>query len=213
MKTNNFLKILLMLFLFTGCVANKATVKTYVNPGLNSAKINSVAIFALRNAFLQRNTELGTGEMIDINRMFQMEFIKRNPSTKIVDAVSSTELLNQNNLVNSYDTLLRVYENTGIPNTQILKKIGKNLSTDAVIQGFVKEVFQRDGVYGGNRGETKIVVKYVMFSNLTGDVLWEASYEGYKGTGSTLSKAPPISEVIEIIKKKLPSSIPTLSSY
>ena len=106
-----------------------------------------------------------------------------------------------------------MYENTGIPNTQILKKIGKNLSTDAVIQGFVKEVFQRDGVYGGNRGETKIVVKYVMFSNLTGDVLWEASYEGYKGTGSTLSKAPPISEVIEIIKKKLPSSIPTLSSY
>jgi hypothetical protein len=52
-----------------------------------------------------------------------------------------------------------------------------------------------------------------MFSNTTGDVLWETIYDGYKGTGSTLEKAPPISDVIEIIKKKLPSSLPALSTY
>jgi len=212
MYPKNLFKSMLIILLLYGCTANKATLKTYVNPTLNASRINSVAIFALRNAFVQKNSELGTGEMIDINRMFQMEFAKKNPNTKLIDAVSSTDILNQNNLVNSYDTLLRVFENTGIPNTQILKKIGNKLATDAIMQGFVKEVFQRDGVYGGNRGETKIVVKYVMFSNTTGDVLWESSYEGYKGTSTTLAKAPPISDVIEILKKKLPGSLPALST-
>jgi hypothetical protein len=212
MNTKTYFSFLSISLLLCGCVANKANVKTYVNPSLNSSKINSVAIFPLRNAFVQRDAELSTGEMMDINRMFQMEFLNINPNTKLVDAISSTELLNKNSLVNAYDTLLRVYENTGIPNTQILNKIGTSLNIDAIFQGFVKEVTQRDGRYGGNRGETKVVIKYVMFSNTTGDVLWESIYDGYKGTGSTLEKAPPISDVIEIIKKKLPSSLPALST-
>ncbi len=194
-----------------GCVAKKGTVKTYNNPSVNASRIEAVAIFPLRNSFVQRSVGLGTGEMIDINKMFQTEFYNQNKGVKMVDAVMSRELLNQGNMVNAYDTLLAVYENTGIPNTLILNRIGLKLGVDAIIQGFIKEVFQRDGVYGGNRGEAKIVVKYIMLSTRTGDVIWEATCEGYKGTATTLAKAPPIDDAIEILKEKLLSAMPTLS--
>ena len=194
-----------------GCVAKKGTVKTYNNPSVNASRIEAVAIFPLRNSFVQRSVGLGTGEMIDINKMFQTEFYNQNKGVKMVDAVMSRELLNQGNMVNAYDTLLAVYENTGIPNTLILNRLGLKLGVDAIIQGFIKEVFQRDGVYGGNRGEAKIVVKYIMLSTRTGDVIWEATCEGYKGTATTLAKAPPIDDAIEILKEKLLSAMPTLS--
>jgi hypothetical protein len=212
MKISFAIIISVIIFLFLGgCVSKKGTIKTYLNPSVNASEIKSVAIFPLRNSFVQASIGLETGEMIDINKMFQVEFHNRNGQTKLVDAVSSKELLNQAKLVNSYDTLLAVLENTGIPNTEILNKIGNKLGVDAIIQGFVKEVFQRDGVYGGNRGETRIIIKYIMLSTSSGDVLWEARCEGYKGTATTLAKAPPIEDAIEIIKGKIVSAMPVLS--
>ena len=64
---------------------------------------------------------------------------------------------------------------------------------------------------GSKRGETGITVKYVMFSTNSGDVLWEATCDGYKGTATT-QKAPPVSDVIEIIKNKIITTLPKLSA-
>lgn len=211
MKTKSLFYLSLIGLLLYGCVAKKVTIKTYINSSLNTSKITSVAIFPLRNGFVQRDANLGTGDMIEINKVIHQEFSSMNPKASLVTAVTSIDSLNKGNLVNSYDTLLRVYEYTGIPNTVILNKIGKKLNVGAIIQGFVREITQKDGVYGGNRGETRITLKYVMFSTNTGDVLWEATITGYKGTATTLAKAPPISDVIEIIKKKIITGMPKLS--
>lgn len=192
------------LFLY-GCSTSEGTVQTYINPSLNSSKITSVAIFPLRNSFVQQNISLGTGDMIEINKMFQMEFAKRNSKTEMVNSVSSTELLNKGNLVNSYDTLLTVYSNTGIPNTRILVRIGNTLKVNAIIQGFVMEVFQN------NRNEARITIKYVMFSTTTGEILWEATCVGHRIT-PTVQATGPISDVIEIIREKIISAMPILST-
>jgi hypothetical protein len=197
--------------ILSGCVARKASIKSYFNPSLNASKITSVAVFPMRNSFVQKDAGLGTGDVIEINAMIQKAFVTKNPQTIMVDAVSSTDLINKGSLVNSYDTLLRVYENTGLPNTMILNKIGEKLKIDAIIQGFVKDVFQQDGVYGRNGGETKITMKYVMFSTKTGDVLWEVTCQGYKRTATTFGKAPAVFEVIEIIQKKILTAIPALT--
>ncbi|MBU2543836.1 DUF515 domain-containing protein, partial [Patescibacteria group bacterium] len=153
-----------------------------------------------------------SGNMIEINKMFQTEFINKNSKIKILNPISSIELLNKFNLVNSYDTLLTDYSNTSIPNEQILKRIGQNLKVDAIIQGFVVGVVQRDGdaSYPAKRGETKVTIKYVIFSTITGDVLWEATCEGYKSV-TPFQKAPPLSDMIEIIRGKIISALPTLS--
>ncbi len=205
--------LVLMAMTSISCVSKKGVIKTYNNPSVDASKIHSVSIFPLRNSFVQSSVGLGTGEMLELNKMFQVEFANRNPNTTLVNSVSSRELLNQYKLVNSYDTLLSVFENTGLPNTNILNTIGDKLKVDAIIQGFLKEVFQRDGAYGVNRGETRITIKYVMLSTISGDVLWEATCSGYKGTGTTLAKAPPIDDVIEIIEGKIVSAMPTLSTF
>lgn len=201
--------------LFYGCSGSEATILTYINPSLHSPKITSVVVFPLRNAVTQQNASLATGDMIEINKMFQVEFANKNSNTKMLNPTSSTELLNKYNLVNSYDTLLTGYSNANIPNTQILIRIGQNINVDAIIQGFVIKVFQRDGVFAvsyqnpGNRGETKLILKYVMFSTISGEVLWEATCEGHKDV-SSLKKAPSISDMIELMRDKIISALPTL---
>ena len=126
-----------MALLFYGCVSSDGTIKSYINPALISTEITSVAIFPLRNAFVQTDVSLGTGDMIEINKMFQSEFVNKNSKTAIINSVSSTEMLNQGSLVDTYSNLLTVYTQTGIPNTESLRKIGKYLKADAIIQGFV----------------------------------------------------------------------------
>jgi hypothetical protein len=208
------INIFLFLFLgslFYGCsVSNSgATVKIYNSPSLNSGKIASIAFFPLRNQFVQTNALLGTGDMLEINRMFQTEFSNKNSKLQLFNSNSSIELLNKFNLVNSYDTLLSVYNNTGIPNTQILDRIGQAIKVDAIIQGFVVDISEKEILLGVQ--ETKVIVKYVMFSTKSGEILWEATCSGYKQLGAYTSvPPPPISDLIEILRAKIIPELPIL---
>ena len=207
-----FLPLLTTVFLFYGCSIKRATVKSYISPTLNSVRINTTAILPLRNAFAQKDQSLLTGDLVQINSMIQREFHNRNPKVILIDAITAKELLNKDSLVNSYDKLLNVYDNTGIPNTQILNQIGKHINADAIMQGFVQEVLQHDKERVGFQtipSKTKIVVKYVMFSTITGDVLWEVNCEGSKQTNKRY--APPVFEVIDLIQKKILTALPILS--
>ncbi len=199
--------LLIFAFVILGCSTSK--VKTYVDPNLSSGKIKSVALLPLRNSFTQTNASLSTGDIMEINKMFQKEFISKNPNATILNSVESTDLLNEKMLLNDYDKLLQVYGSTGIPNTTILQNIGNQLNIDAIAQGFLVKVVQNDGSYGRVNGETTISVKYVMFSTKNGSVLWEVLADGSK-VKSTLANAPEVSEVIEILRKKITSSIPKL---
>lgn len=199
----------LLIIILSSC--SSAKVRNYYDPAQDFSKLNSIAILPLRNSFVQTNTSLNTGDMIEINKMFQQEFIKKNPRLKVSDSKSSTELLNKNQLVEPYANMLSTFHQTGIPNTDILKKIGTLINADAIFQGFVTECIQNDGVYGRVNAETSVKVRYILFSTSTGSVIWEATCEGQKKLG-TLGNAPPISEVLTKIKKNLIPAIPVLSN-
>lgn len=198
---------------FYACSGSYSTILSYKNPSLNSEIVNSVAIFPLRNALVQQNVYVNTDDLKELNQMFQTEFVNKNSKINILTPISSTEFLNKNDLVNSYETLMKDYENTSIPNTQILNSIGQELKVDAVIQGFLLEVIQLDGrVWNPSyQGETKITVKYVLFSTNTGELLWECTCNGEKIV-SSLKKAPSISEMIDVIKEKIINELPTLTN-
>ncbi|HMS68316.1 MAG TPA: hypothetical protein PKD18_09260 [Saprospiraceae bacterium] len=203
----SILFFLVPMLIFVGCSTSK--VKTYADPTLTTGNIKSVALFPLRNSFAQTTASLSTGDIMEINKMFQSEFINKNPNAKILNAVESRDLLNDKNLVSDYDKLLEVFDNTGIPDTRNLQNIGSQLNVDAIAQGFLVRVVQNDGQYGKINGETTIKVKYVMFSTKDGSILWEVIADGSK-VKSTLAKAPEVSEVIEILRKKLANSVPKL---
>jgi len=194
----------------------EANVKTYVSPSLNSSEITSVAIFSLRNAFTQTSS-LGIGDLNEINRLFQTSFIEKNRKTTLVNAYSATELLNKGKLVDDYSKFVTVYTQTGIPNTETLKKIGNELKVNGVIQGFIENVIQNDGLMGIREGETRIVFKYVMFSTISGEVLWEvtcvtSAKSGTNFLGGTTKEvtAPPVSEAMKNMKSKIDAAMLTL---
>jgi hypothetical protein len=209
------LVIVLYCLLFFGCITptHHSTVRTYINPALNSSEITSVAILPLRNSFTQTSS-LSTKDLVEINREFQTVFIDKNQKTTLVNSFTSTELLNKSNLVDSYSNLLLVYTQTGIPNTETLNKIGDVLNVNALIQGFVESVTLMDGIPGAKEGVTTVTFKYIMFSTLTGVVLWEATYISTAKTGTNFLggttpdvTAPPVSEAIKYVKDKFYSDM------
>jgi hypothetical protein len=205
MRNNLFL--IISIAIMCGCSSSK--IKTYSDPNLSISNINSIAILPLRNSFTATNTSLSTSDIIELNKMFQQEFMQKNPTLKILNSVESSDILNEMDLVEEYDKLLQVYGSTGIPNTKILQNIGEKLKIDAITQGFLTKVVQNDGSYGRVNAETTIKAKYVMFSTKTGAVLWEIIVDGSK-IGSTIAKAPPVEDVMGILRKKISTSIPKI---
>lgn len=156
-----------------GCInpIAEGKVSTYLSPALGTSRITSVAVFPLLNSFDPRGgSSLNTGDMLDRNSMFQAEFARKNPKATLITSSASTDLLNRAGLVDAYGSFVSVYRETGVPNTQTLNNMGRTLKADAIIQGFIERVVQTDGRPGSIPGDTKLSVKYVMFSTANGTV-------------------------------------------
>lgn len=193
-----------IVFLLSGCAGNKATIKTYINPAFSRDAIHSLGLLPIRNI------SLTPSEGTEINRFFYKEMIARNPGKSIVDPLVTVQRINEGNLVSSYDQFLREFENTGVPNTNLLKALGKQLQCDAFIQGIVSNVQQIDGKYGSNAPKTSATLRYFIISTTTGDILWEANASASKTKLTTLDKTPPLFEVLQIAQEKITATIPKL---
>jgi hypothetical protein len=197
-------KTTLASLLFLTACTSSSKIKTYTNPSFTRDAIKSIALLPIRNI------SLTPSEGLEINRMFYKEVTARNPSKRIVDPVQTVKLLNDGNLVSLYDQFLREFENTGVPNNNLLKQLGAQLQSDALIQGVVVNFSQNDARYGGNAAKTSATLRYVIISIATGDILWESSCEASKSSTTTLGKTPPLFEVLEKAQKQIITSVPKL---
>lgn len=190
--------------IFMGCSLSHATIKTFVDPSIQSASVKSIAVFSLRN------TSLSPGEALELDRNMTQAFVKKNSSLKILGAAEATQKLNEMGLVEDYSKFLSEFEHSGIPNTVILKKIGTALGIDAILQGRLQNVIQRDGSYPQQAAETSLTLRYTLMNVQNGNTLWEGTSAASKRKGS-LAKSPPIYEVIDIAMKKMLKSLPELA--
>lgn len=188
----------------TACATSKASLKTYSDPSIQTGAIKAVAVLPMRNARLMAD------ESRELNRSFTQALTAQNPGLVVIGPAEAVDAINQANLAERYSDFLRNYAASGVPDARVLQEVGNALKVDAIFQGEVFDIRERDGEYGGNRGETQVTVRYALLSTKAGTVLWEATSRGVRGTASTLGKAPPQYEAIALAQEKIVSSLPRL---
>lgn len=188
----------------TGPVKKGASVKTFVEPSLQSGAVKSIAILPVRNVRLQPD------ELREVNRAITDGFRKQNPRLKVSGAVESVTLLNEANLADRYSEFLRNYTQSAIPDVKTLRDIGKALSSDAVLQGEVFSIAQNDGGTGFF-GKTSLSIRYVLLSTENGGILWEATGTAFKLSEKPAQPAPTLYEVIQMAQEKILTALPTLA--
>ena len=189
-------------------VKQGSTLKTFVEPSIQSSAIKSVAIFPIRNMNLLPD------EIREFNRGITDGLGRQNPKLKLVGAVEAVTMLNAGGLADKYSQFLRDYTQSGIPDIKILNEIGTALGVDAIIQGEVFSISQTDGYSVNNLefyGKTSVSVRYILLSTVNGGVLWEATGTAYKLSDKANDPAPTIYEAIQIAQAKILSALPTLS--
>ncbi|MBD3336100.1 MAG: hypothetical protein GF355_11355 [Candidatus Eisenbacteria bacterium] len=128
----------------------------------------------------------------------------------IMSAAEAQQLLNDHDLVGEWSYFLDSFATSGIPDANTLARIGEALDVDCIIQGEIVNVTQRDGVYGGNKGTTRVTVRYSMLDTRTGKLVWEASSDGVRTTATTVEPAPPIIEAVNLAVDRILTALPEL---
>ena len=198
----------LIILFFVSCSPQNVNLRSFTDPSILSSSVINVAIFPIRN------TRILPGESREMARAFTREFVKKNPNIHILSATESTNKINENEMAEQYTDFLRDYAVSGIPNVKTLNKIGKFLEVDAIVQGEIFDVFQRDGHYPGVFARTSLTLRYSMLSTSKGDVLWEAtcsaSLQRTYLKGNVWAPPYPIIDVIQLAQEKVLTDIPYL---
>jgi len=205
MKTTKFvLFVMLMILTMLGCATQSASINSYVDTSIRTEDIETIAFLPIRGA------RLLTTQTRAINNMLITGFASQNPHIEIITPDKTTTMLGEADLAGKYSEFLESYFLSGVPNIAILREIGDSLDIDAILQGEILDIFQRDGVYGGAKGLTTLTISYSIWSTSEGNLVWEATSQASKGTMTTMESAPAIYDVVLMAHEKILGSLPKL---
>ena len=187
----------------SGCTTSHTT-RTYSDPSMGTKAIISMAILPVRNA------PIAQAESIRMNRELAQTVQRKNPSLQILGPVEAIEKLNEKNLVDDYDRYVVALAQSGIPNREILSRIGAALGVDALMQGQLVGLAQKDGA-PYSPASTVFVLRYSIVSTKDGMLLWETSEEIRKKRQTIFSAPPPLEEVLPEAVQRVEQSIPTFA--
>ncbi len=201
-----FLVVMVLSIVLTNCAVQKATINTFTDPGYGGGIIKKIAVFPAKN------TRLAPSEAQQINRKISQAIKLKNPKVEIMSSAEVNRLLNDNNLADDWAVFIDNYVTSGVPDRTILIDIGNALGIDAILQGEIVNIFQQDGEfgYGGNRGKTRVTVRFSMLGTKDGKLLWEATSDGIKGTATKLESAPPIIDAVNLAVDKILGTLPPI---
>lgn len=190
----------------TACATHKGSVNSFVDPSFTATRINSVAVFPIRN------TRAAPSEARQINRRVALELRAQNPNVKLINETEASALIDEAGLGDDWASFVTGFAASGIPDVQKISAIGEAIGVDTILQGELVSVQQSDGVVGGNPGTTRVTVRYTLLDARDGRLLWETSAEGRRQTATTLQSAPPVIEAVEIAVEKILQNLPPLNS-
>jgi hypothetical protein len=193
--------MLLSAFLI-GCATSSSSINTYIDPDYNGANIQRLAIFPIKSTYLTPS------ESQQLHRDLSQAINKKKPSLVILGSAEANDILNKKVLTDKWALFLDNFVGSEIPNAGVLKEIGDTLGVDAIIQCEIVNVQQTNGVYGGNKGTTRVTLRYSIMGVRSGKLLWQASSDGLCTTGTTVEYAPPIIEAVKRAHDKILSTLP-----
>jgi len=92
-----------------------------------------------------RNAKFAPSEARQLNRQLNQEMNKKNPNVIIIPPSKALRMINDSGLASEWANFVEDYYTSGIADKVVLSKIAKALSVDAIFQGQLVKVYQRDG--------------------------------------------------------------------
>lgn len=199
----NVIVICMLSVLVTSCAISRGTINSYIDPTYTKGSVKTVAVFSIRNA------RFAPSEARQINKKIIRALHAKNPGIKIVSPSMALRIINKHNLADEWSDYIEDYYTGGIPNRELLLKVSKALKVDAVMQGQLINISQRDGSVGA-KGMTRVTITYSVVVAQTAKPVWEVSSDGIRGTATANDIAPPLVEAVNIAIDKISKSIPVL---
>jgi hypothetical protein len=111
-------------------------------------------------------------------------------------------------MADTWAVFLANYTTSGIPDAEVLRDIGGVMDIDAILQGELVNIVQRDGVFGITKGQPRVTVRFTLLDTRTGRLIWEDSSDGFKSRSTTVGEAHPIIEAVHLAVDRLVSAVP-----
>ncbi|MDB2310792.1 hypothetical protein N9V19_02225 [Opitutales bacterium] len=197
-----FTAFIVTIFL-TGCATQRGTINTFYEPSYQQGSISTLVVPTIRNA------RLAPSESQQIGRTINQAVIAKNPRIKIVSANKFSNFLNNEGLVDDYSDFIEDYVTSGIANREFLQKLANN-GYDGIMMGELSNAFQQDGAYGAHKAQSRITIGFTVINTRTNDIVWTASADGIKGSVTTIDRAPPLIEAVNLAVDKIKESAPIL---
>lgn len=193
-------------FSLVGCAMQKATIDSYVEPTYKTGSIKTVAVFPLQNA------SIAPAEANRINTEIIKALSQKSPTTLMLSPAESQRRINDARVVTQWSRFMDDFNTSGLINKAYLSDIHNALKADAVMQGFIAQIHQKDGMqFGDGVGVTRISISYAIIDLRNAKVIWQAYSTGRSQTGSFgFHVAPEVSEALEPTIEKLTTNIPSL---
>lgn len=205
MKANYLVFIVFIGLVFQGCMTKRASLKSFIDPSIQTATVKTVGVFSMRNA------AFSPGETMDMDRAITQAFIQKNRAVAIIGTTEANAMLNRENLAGEFAKFLEDFEKSGIPNTVFLNKLKSEFNIDAILQGRMSDVKQNDAGREG-KAQSSLTIRYTILSTSNGTILWEGTSNANIVYGSSKGRfAPPFYEVGTLAQDKIISSIPMLA--
>lgn len=204
---NSLLTFVVVAASISSCTTTyRGTINSYIDPGYQQGAIKRIAVFSIRNS------SRAPSESRRINVELSRAIVNKNPHVDLVSPSEALRTINESNLASEWADFVEDYYTSGIANRAILEKIGEALTVDAVLQGQIENVVQRDGG-SGIPGQTRITLSFSIVEVTSAKRIWEVSADGIGTTGSGLfsnKTAPPILDAIQVAVAKVLDNLPHL---
>lgn len=201
--------LLAAVFMLTACATSTSRVRTFVEPSLASADIHRVAILPIRGA------RLAPDESAELTGGFTRAFRAQNAGVELVEAAHAARIIDEKGLTERYAEFLRNQATTGIADSRALRPIADALEVDAIIQGELIDVQQRDGEMWDSKGrnaKTSITLKYTLIEASTGTVLWHSTASGIRHNLTPIGGAPAVLDAVTVAQERIVRELPSLGN-
>lgn len=185
----------------TGCAKSEASIASSTSDALASSRLNSLAILPVPALEGASASELS----LAVGRQISAE----SNDIRLVGPSDSRSRIEQNELTADWRALTETLSMESAPSAEIVAGLGRSLNVDAILQGVVYDIDNRQHAAFGNRGKIELTVRVVLLQTTTGEILWEARSRAVKEAETTFAN-PSMDEALELAINEILESFPTL---
>ncbi len=189
-----------------GCAMQKGVIDSFVEPTYQTGSIKTLAIFPVQNA------SMAPAQANIINSIMVQAVQSKSTSITLISPAESARRINDAGIATQWTRFIEDFQTAGLVNKKYLSDIAKALQSDAVLQGFIGNITQKDGMqFGDGIGITRVSIHYAIIDLHNAKIIWQANSSGRVQTASFgYHMAPEVSEAMSVALKKLTDNLPAL---